>query len=133
MGPTTTILADHVASHTGLPSPAPLLSPCTAPVGRGRRQGHRSCFLLGVVLKGKAPGQQKAGQDLGSPWRAELRLLRLAERPDQYVKEKEGRERAIRRKCNFPQFLSEFHGQSWHKWCRDHIFSIFVEDVAWPK
>lgn len=120
------------------PLPCPMLSHCTATVSRGQSYGRTSRFLPGGVLKqrgegpGKQQGQQNAGQDLSSPWWDELRLPCLTKQPDQYVKEKEGRERVIRKKCYFPQFLFKFHGQSCHKWCGAHIFSIFVQEIAWP-
>lgn len=127
------------------PFPKALLAraqPCAEPLhcnGQQRMKLRcRSCFLLGGVLKargeglGKQQGQQNAGQDLGSPRWEEPRLLRLTKPLDQYVKEKEGRERVIRKKRYFPLFLFKFHGQSWHKWCGAHIFSIFVQEIAWP-
>lgn len=97
--------------------------PCAEPFHCNSQQrtklGTESCFVLGGVLKahseglGKQQGQQNTGQDLGSPWRDELRLLCLTKQADQYVKEKEGRGRVIRKKHYFPQFLFKFHGQSW--------------------
>lgn len=50
----------------------------------------------GEPRPGKQQGQQNAGQDLGHPQRDVPRLLCLLEQVDQYVKEKEGRERVIR-------------------------------------
>lgn len=87
----------------------------------------------GVLRPGKQQGQQNAGQDLGSPQRDEPRLLCLSEWPDQYVKEKEGRERVIRKnKALLSSVSLQLPLPIMAQMLTELIFRTFVQEIACP-
>lgn len=94
----------------------------------------RAVFCWVMSWNRAARGQENSqaskmqGRTWASPRWDEPSLLRSTKQTDQYVKEKEGIKRVITKKHYFAPFLFKCHSQSRGA----HIFSIFVQEIAWP-